>query len=578
MISMKHNILLALVLALLTFVQASAQTAPGGEYYIQGFFNPTLVDAQKIDLRPEPIDTILPDLPVRYEILGTKAEIPARVDSIAAAKLSVLSPQPKLYKGYVKAGFGLYTTPLGELYWDQTRSRNNTYGIHAKHMSSNGGLDDVGPSDYSFNSVDGHYTHFLPSHEVGGRMIYDRRRVSYYGYSATDSINTVLDALQAPDDATKQLYNDIGFAGRIRSLYKDSTRIAHDVGLEAHAYSNLTGSRETNIRINAQLGMQQGAELYELGVLIDNNAYRARLGGALGDVRQNGTLVGLTPQVSTRGDKYLVTVGAGIYVDALGTTTFHFFPKAYMSYSLFEDILVPYVGVDGNRQRNSLRSLTRENPWLSGTPSLANTSLKYDIYGGLRGSFSRNLGFDVRISNSRSDGMALFVNLSDTVVTARYGAPYSQMGVLYDRVDVVNISGELKAHVSDAFDLTARIDVSTYQTRAQAEAWNLPPYQLAFGAVYSVRDKLIVKAEAQFLGRRKVRGERIYIDGQPDKLVFETQELDGYLDLYLGLEYRYTKRLSVFLDASNLSASKYERWSRYPVQRSLVLGGVTYAF
>ncbi len=29
---------------------------------------------------------------------------------------------------------------------------------------------------------------------------------------------------------------------------------------------------------------------------------------------------------------------------------------------------------------------------------------------------------------------------------------------------------------------------------------------------------------------------------------------------------------------SNLSASKYERWYLYPVQRGLLLGGVTYAF
>ncbi len=341
--------------------------------------------------------------------------------------------------------------------------------------------------------------------------------------------------------------------------------------MEVHAYSNLTGSRETNVRIDAALGMQEGAETYELGVLVDNNAYRARLGGALGDIRQNGTLVGFTPQVSTRGDKYLVTVGAGIYVDALGKTTFHFFPKAYMSYSLFEDILVPYVGVDGARQRNSMRSLTRENPWLNGTPSLSNTSLMYDLYGGLRGSFSRNLGFDVRISSRRSKDMALFVNLPN--------APFGdRMGVLYDQVDVLNISGELRAHVRETFDLTARIDVSTYETRSQPEAWNLPPYQLAFGGVYSVRDKLFVKGEAQFLGRRKVRGDEIVVSGQPAGVLFETRELDGFLDLYLGLEYRYTKRLSVFLDASNLSASKYERWSRYPVQRSLVLGGATYAF
>src|SRR5436190_19164231 len=92
----------------------SAQgTEPGGEYVIQGIFSPTIADAQKIDLRPVPIDTILPEIPVRYDLLPSMATVEPHVDSIAAAKLSVLQPQNRLYKGYLKAGFGLYITPLG---------------------------------------------------------------------------------------------------------------------------------------------------------------------------------------------------------------------------------------------------------------------------------------------------------------------------------------------------------------------------------------------------------------------------------------------------------------------------------
>ena len=568
MSTMKRNLLL--VPTLLMLGTAMAQTTPGGEYFIQGIFNPTISDAQKIDLRPQPIDTILPELPVRYDILPVQAEVAARVDSISAARLSVLSPQPRLYKGYVKGGFGLYSTPLGEIYWGQTRSRNNAYGVHARHFSSNGGIDDVGPSDYSFNAVDGHYTHFLENHEVGGRLLYDRRRVSYFGFAANDSINDVIANTPAPDDAFKQIYSDIGFAGHLRSMYSDSSRIAHDVGLQVHSYSNLTGSRETNVVITTGLKKFDGAETYALDFLLDNNAYRAELGGVLGAARQNGTLLGLTPHVSTRGEKYLVTVGAGIFVDAMGSTSFHFFPKAYMSYSLFDDILVPYVGVEGGRQRNTLRSLTRENPWLIGAPSLTNTSLLYDLYGGLRGSFSRELGFDVRISKSRNSDLPLFVNVPN--------APFGdRMAVVYDRVDVLNISGELRYHVREALELTARIDVTTFETLRQTEAWNLPPYQLAFGAVYDIRNKLIVKAEAQFMGVRKARGSAIEGVPPPDVL-YNTVELDAFLDLHLGLEYRYTKRLSVFLDMSNLSASKYERWYRYPVQRGLLMGGATYAF
>lgn len=545
--------------------------APSSQYEVQGIYSPTLMEARKLDMRPLPIDTILPAVPVSYAVLPVKGEVPAKVDSIAAARLSVEQANQRLYRGHVKGGFGLYTTPLGELYIDQVRSRSNSYGVHLKHLSSNGGLADVGPSDYSFNNVDAFYKHFLPKHEVSGRLMYDRRKVSYYGYFENDSIRNALDALRPPDGAVEQVYNDIGFAGRIRSLYGDSSKIAHDVGLEVHSYGNLTKSRETNLRINADLAKEEGAETYAVGVLIDNNAYRGFLDGGLGDFRQNGTLLGLTPNVSTRGDKYLVRVGVGMYLDAMGTSTFHFYPQAYLSYDLFDKILIPYLGVDGAKQRNSLRSLTRQNPWLGSAPPLLNTSKNYDVYGGLRGSFSSELGFDVRVSKSRSKDMPLFVNQPN--------APFGdRMAVLYERVDVLNLSGELHYHHREALLINARIDVSTYEQEFQAEAWNLPPYQLALGAEYDIRDKLILKAEMLFLGQRKARSlNTVLVDG------FElpapvTVDLDGFLDLYLGAEYRYTKRLSVFLDVSNLSASKYERWYRYPVQRALVIGGATYSF
>ncbi|HRH37134.1 MAG TPA: hypothetical protein PK760_02240 [Flavobacteriales bacterium] len=566
----------SIVAVLLVAATAFAQGDQGGQYEIHGEYNATLLNAEKIDLRPQAIDTILPEIPVRYDLLPAKAETPVRVDSITAAKLTVLAPQQKLYKGYAKAGFGLYTTPLGELYYDQARSKDNGYGFHVKHMSSNGGLDDVGPSDYSNNSIHGYYKHFLPNHELGGRLIYDRKRVSYYGYPSNDSIEDVISsAVAPPKDARKQFYNDIGFQGRIRSLFADSTKIAHDVGIEVHSYSNNTGSRETNMRVRADLGMQDGKEIYGGTLLIDNNAYRGKLDGNLGDFTQNGVLIGLMPHVSLREKDYLVKVGAGMYYDAQGGGTFHFFPQAYGSYSLFDGILVPYAGIDGERKRNSFRSLTMENPFLTGAPSLQNTSKLYDFYGGMRGSFSNDLGFDLRVSKSRMKDMPLFVSMAR--------APFGdRMAAIYDQVDILDLSGELTYNKPGAVRLNARVDVYTYSVRRTTEPWNLPPYKLTFGANYDLRQKLIVKADVIFLGARKALR---YVDGgMPGTETFApvtaptTHNLDGYMDLYLGLEYRYTKRLSLFIDASNLSASKYERWYRYPVQRSLIIGGATFSF
>jgi hypothetical protein len=199
-----------------------------------------------------------------------------------------------------------------------------------------------------------------------------------------------------------------------------------------------------------------------------------------------------------------------------------------------------------------------------------NSSLNYDIYGGLRGSFSSQMGFDVRISKSRMKARPLFVSLPP-------GDPSfgDQFAPVYDRVDQLDISGELHYHAGSAIQVNGRVDIYTYDTDEQAEPWNLPPYKISLGATYDLRQKLILKLEAQFLGARKALG---YEDQLADVPVATTRDLDGFMDLYFGAEYRYTKRLSLFVDVSNLSASKYERWYRYPVQRTLFMGGATFAF
>ncbi|MCB0790602.1 MAG: hypothetical protein H6595_09405 [Flavobacteriales bacterium] len=569
--SKRHIFLIGTVLTLVRIGPLRAQQGgtPGGEYYIHGIYNPTIADVQKIDRRPEPVDTLLVDRPPTYTVVNATMPIVPKADSIAPVRLNVVQANERLYHGFVKLGYGLYNSPLGELYYDQTRSKKNGYGIHLKHFSSQGGINDVGPSDLSFNAADLFYKAVVQRHEILGRGMYDRQRVGYYGY---DPIG--FDTLDLPEPSAKdirQVYNDIGFGLRVRSLYSDSSMIGHDVRVEAHHYTNATGSRETNLTIAADLSKQQRTETYEAGILIDNNVYHGVPEGDDPEFDMNGTLVGLIPGVSTVGKRYRVRVGAGIYVDALGKTTFHFFPQVYASYSFFDNILVPYVGADGARERNSLRSLTRENPWTIAAPELANTSKLYDIFGGIRGSFSANIGFDVRVSTSSWKDRVLFV-------TDGYYSHGNQFTIVYDKVNVLDVSGDATYDDGSGTRIHARLDIFSYHMQDQAEPWNLPPYQLTVGAQYSLREKLVLKLDARLMGARKAFSPVFssVLDDAPSSA--ETVDLKGFFDLYLGVEYRFTKRLTVFLDASNLSASKYERWFRYPVQRTLVIFGASYSF
>jgi hypothetical protein len=53
--------------------------------------------------------------------------------------------------------------------------------------------------------------------------------------------------------------------------------------------------------------------------------------------------------------------------------------------------------------------------------------------------------------------------------------------------------------------------------------------------------------------------------------------MNPFFDFNLGIEYHYTKILSLFLQFKNLTASRYLIWNQYPAYRFQVMAGLTYA-
>jgi hypothetical protein len=102
----------------------------------------------------------------------------------------------------------------------------------------------------------------------------------------------------------------------------------------------------------------------------------------------------------------------------------------------------------------------------------------YDLYGGLRGSLSQDVGFDVRISKSRTDDKALFIGQETHYAGVRYG---DQFLPVYDRVDQLDIGGELRYSHDEHIDVHGGLHLFSYGTDVQAEAWNLPTYTINLG-------------------------------------------------------------------------------------------------
>jgi len=272
-------------------------------------------------------------------------------------------------------------------------------------------------------------------------------------------------------------------------------------------------------------------------------------------------------------------VGLGIYGQFDSKARFHAFPDLEVSYSLFNDMFIPYAGLTGGVERNSFKSLTHENPFILSNTSpyrtddnpLKNSVVKYDIFGGIRGSISEKMSFNTRVGYKRVDNTLLFIN--DTLVSVE-----NRFTVVYDRIETFSIMGELSYKNSKKWTATARGEVFAYSSNDQEEAWHLPKYRFSLLGSYSLFDKFILSAEMALVGKRFAKSLRPVSDHEVQPGGFYKIELDPYFDMSLKAEYKYSGRISAFIEANNLTGTKYDMYYRFPVQRVFILGGLKYAF
>lgn len=542
-------------------------------------------NALKLSDSPTLIDTTIKAQDLTYLTLAKRAETTYYIDTIQAARLRMRESLNKLYNGYVKGGIGLYTTPLAEIRYNSTRSRDMAYGAKARHFSSNGGINDVAKNSYSDNEVDIWGRKFFREHEGTVGAKYERNMVHYYGFNPDSLLQNIADipGAEYDDSDIKQIYNFFEGRANWKSYYRDSTKLNHTIDARYYHYISAFDARENNLLLEGKLVQFLNNDLYTLDLELDYNNYKRMSnvafpyyqanGAEEGDRTEHSTnnaIVKLRPQIVKRGKRWHALIGIGIYSELSSTAKFHFYPDAEVKYSLFDDMLVPYVGLTGRLERNSYHSLTGENPFLLADVSLFNSSVDYEIYGGFRGRLSRTISFNIGLKYNRTRDMPLMVN--DMIFSNE-----NRFDVLYDRVDQFRVFGELTFMKHEKLLLMAKGSYTTYSMRTQPEAWHMPNLRLSFTGDYNIGKKLFAKLRIHAENNRFALSIFDVPGAEPAGENFSVK-LKGFVDADVGLEYRYTNRLSAFLEVKNVFAARYERWYNFPVQRFLLFGGFTYSF
>ncbi len=545
----KIQISAILFCAILIPASLNAQgTVEGEQIDVVKPYQPVLSDAFKISDSPGRDTSVYTVPEMNYGIKSEKASTQYEAAIIKAVKIKD-DNIVKLYRSYIKAGFGNYTTPYGEVYINSLRSKNYSAGTHIYHKSSTGTISDVGFPGYSDNRIKLFGTRFFDTSSIDADVNYNRDAFHYYGFKTADTLIS--------KKITEQIINTLDGNFNWVSKNKDKDAIRYKFGVNAYGLQDSYLRQEGAFRFKADANKL----LNDLRLGMDLDVDLATMKGT--QFEGKSSLVRILPylaynekDINLKGGVKVVSEGGN------GSTVFHFYPFVDIDYKLVEDFIVVFGKLDGDVRPNRFRKLLEENRYYSPYSVALNTDNKLSFKAGFRGAFSNAISYSTHIEYKNSNNEYLYV--SDTSRT-----PLNKFSIVYDDINELNIHGELTFRIKKKIRIQTDLDYHNYSPSLYARAYHKPMLELRLAGIYSIEDKINIS-----LGIFHASGIYAldFADGGKER------KLDGYVDVNLGLEYRYSKILSLFLNFNNLGASNYERWINYPDQRLNILGGVTYSF
>ena len=544
------------ILAGLLSVTLFAQT--NKEVTIISAFQPTISDAFKINQNPQITDTLSEPIKFTYDIQSVAIPSKVEVSPIEAAKL-VGEPINKLYGNFLKIGFGNYTTPYGEFFANTMRSKKYSLGAHIKHFSSNGNINDYAYQGFSTNLAEIYGKKFFSKYTLDGKIAYQRDVVHYYGYKPND----FADSLRPSKKDIKQAYSlisaEIGFA----SNNSDSSHLNHSYKFNYYYLFDNHSAGEHNAHLTVE--MNKGFKLFKLtkrqvlGATLDVNYFLTKTKG----YELGNTLIKIQPFISTNFNIYHVLLGVNATVEAGTQSTIHLYPVAEFKVDIMHSYLDAYLGIKGEMLKNSFKSLSDENPFIESEAPLAFTNNKFHFYGGLNARFNGDISLNVTASAIILDNMPLFV--TDTLKPLK-----NEFTVIYDKGTAIRVGAALSWLKFEDIHVLLAANYNYYDLDNEAKAWHKPMVDIMLSADYHIKDKFIIRAD--FFSYLLMYAKTY------EAAALKAEKLKDIFDVNIGLEYRYNKKLSAFLNFNNIVASRYFKWYNYPSQRFNILGGITFGF
>jgi hypothetical protein len=516
-------------------------------------YKPTIHDAVKLDSTPALADTIHITRTVKYDFPNSQYPTSYTPPQIAAMQIKG-EPLEPLTHSLLCAGVGNYNTLYGEYFFNSLRSNNMDYGFHLNHLSSVYTTNDIN-SNYAFNNIDAYGEKFFNQHTLTVDAGFQNHSLNDYGidYTTLEPLAPLNHNItNSPAERFDYTNGSIDYA----SQYKDSSRIGNDVKLKYYNFNDIYNATENNV--NADMKFFTYFEQQRIDLKARVNYFD--------DVNQLGNNtdwdVLLNPYFSANETHWDAHLGANVYFNTMDKKA-NVYPDLLARYHIAQDAVMLYAGIDGNETYNSYKSLSDINPFVQDTMKLHYTYTTYHVYGGITGSITPKLTYNLSVAQSMINDMPLFV--TDTLEPLK-----NRFTVVYDNVKVSNIHGDIDYQWKNNLSVILAGDYNIYTPTNQLKAWYNPALKISATGEYTIQNKYILKAEFFVVGSQ-------YAPQLVDDIM-TAKTISGYPDLNLGIDYRHNKSFTFFLNLNNVANVAYYSWDNYEMERFNLLIGVRFGF
>ncbi|MCC7051274.1 MAG: hypothetical protein IT239_05795 [Bacteroidia bacterium] len=564
---MSKHLFIVLINLILTSAAAFAQT---GDNKVLGTeqvnvvkdYEPTIINAHRFFNDPLVQDSTPPAPKLKYETITKQYPTYFQVEPITHATIKG-EPLLKLQNHFIRAGFGNYNTPLAEYAYNSSRAKKYNYAVYAKHFSSAGSIKNKLYPGISENFIKSDGKFLFKNHVLIGDVGYSREAMHYYGIADT----LIADSVKLKSTDYYQWFGNIGLNAALKSTFADSQKVNYLIKANYYTYFDNYSSLETNAKIGGDIGKYNGKEWFGGYAGVD---YYYNTTSLVSDA--NAYIVTVAPRAELQVKKLKGRIGVKTFVQSdTVKSVFNFFPDVDFKLTIVDRFVNLQGGITGNVYRNSYKKMSTENPFITPTAHIANTTEKLNTYAGLYGALGNRLNYYTLLEYKQINNLLLYQNFIANKLGNRFISTY-------DTGSVIKVTGELAYQATEKFKLLGRAEYYDYKLKNEKRPWQLPTLNLTLAGRYALQEKIIVGLDVFYIGNRFAKTFVPDTTTIPPSYTSKSINLKPITDVNLLFEYRYTQTLSGFIRLNNVAAARYYRWNNYPTYRFNFLLGFTYSF